>query len=400
MAKKRGLFSGLFNHDQGYAGGSGDESESPLASLFGGRLPLSPDTTMNDFMNTDFGRVQVMGGGQIDADDIRGILDMLFSGFQRDTRPTDGAYVEDWIQDAFASEDNPRIYAEIRRLWEYIEIDDPMALWILENKMLLVHQISLADGGTLELWDFGCIMSIVWKGADKWYPVHSVRWMSMLLNLHIMDIMSMIGYWDDALFNQLYVEYNGFDLEGSPEAAAELRRVIDFDAVKNAPINTEHILRAVPFLDIEDARGITPWDFYEAVEEGILEWNRYARTFERMGFVRFWEELAQFDPFLNAYAAQHGLSRRRKMIIRHIALSLLTDYLKDNDASPAVNAVVIVIISTYVYEKGEDDLKIALQHGDMAAEFAALYYGVDVTEIRRTMQSVLMPFIMSVMGRR
>lgn len=394
MAKRRfGWFPfGGSNDDSDNDGGSGEDNISPFAGLFRDRLPISPDTNMEDFMNMDFGDARVIGGS-FDTDDIEAILGMILGGIlnKGDTRPKNGAYIEAWIMDAFSSEDNPRIYQEIRRLWDYIEIDDPMAVWILQNKMMLVHSRTLANGDTLELWDFGCITTFVWKGSTKWFPVHSIRWMSMLVCLHIMDLMAEIGYWDDALFNQLLVEYEGFDVVGTPEAARRLRQVIDFDGRKTSPIDPEHVQRAIPFLDIEDARGITPWDYYEAVEARIVNWEQYEMLFQHLGFVRFWEELKDFDPFLNAYAQEQGLTRRRKMILRHLGLAIISQVLKEHDLSPAVMAVTIVIMTTHAYD---EDFRLALRHGDLASEFAAKFFGGDAQQIRlEAMGSILAQFL-------
>src|SRR5258708_7902938 len=128
MAKRRfGRLFSFFGNNEGNNNsddGKGGESEPPFAGFYRGQLPISPDTNMEDFMSTDFGEEVI--GGSFDSNDIEAVLRMLLGRIGKaDTRPTNGAYVEAWIMDAFHSEDNPRIYEEIRRLWDYIEIDDP-----------------------------------------------------------------------------------------------------------------------------------------------------------------------------------------------------------------------------------------------------------------------------------
>lgn len=391
MAKRPfNLFGSLFggNDDEGNDDPQGMNPRLP--AFLRGQLPIDSDTNMSDFMGADFGPMQMMGGN-MGPGDIGDLIQMLMGRIgAADTRPTNGNYVEAWIQDAFDSDDNPRIYTEIRRLWEYIEIDDPMALWILENKMMLVHQVHVADG-VIELWDFGCITTFVWKGSEKWYPVHSIRWMSLLLCLHIMDIIASLGEYNDALINQIFVEYDGFDVVGSDQAAAELREAINFDALKTSAIDPAHLFRVTPYLEIKDARGITPWDFYSAMEAGILDWDQYALTFERMKFVRYWEVLRTFDPFLNGYAEAQGLTRRRKMVIRQIGLPLITDSLNESGLDPAAQAVAVIILSTFIYD--DHDLKLALRHGELAAEYAAQHFGGNSVVIRSNALSVLMPIL-------
>lgn len=331
------------------------------------RLPIDPEDNMENFFNSGSGDEAMLM-----------LLEMLASrlGMSDLTPKPEGRYDEEWMRNAFHADENLGIYAEVRRLWQYIGESDPVALWIRDQKMALVDSRKTNGGATVSLWHFGCIQTFVWQEPDGTLkPVHNIRWMSMIIALKILDLMVLINNYDEAVFNQLLFEYDGFDVLGGPEAAARLRQTIDFDQLKTTPVGRYNVEMAWPFLRKQGARGITPWDFYQAIEAGILDWNEYEWDLISEGMVKFWEYLKEFDLFLNEYAKRHSLTRRRKYIIRTIALKVIRGIREAGNVAfsgPGVEAVAAIYLSTLVYD---EDPGLALQHAELAADLAADKYG-------------------------